>query len=177
MQVCSESKEILNHVGLQLKILYDLVKERKDLRRIQKVMTSIDNDLNTVGEKILDIDDTIGKMSVTLDELKEEAKHIETSVVADPKTGRIQMSASYDKLKRRHRKYNSKLAYYCHLYHVLEHQIAAQKLANEMAKEGFNDGDMMALVDDELMETKRKREAMKVGPHFGKLLTKFVEEN
>jgi hypothetical protein len=173
MEVCSENKEILNHVGLQLKVLYDLVKERKNLRKIQDVMTRIDNDLNKVGENILDLDDTIGKMAVTLEELKEEAKHIHTSIVADPSTGKILMSHSYDKLKRRHRKYLKKLNYYCHLYHVIEHQIAAQKLANEMAREGFIDGDEFNFLEEDIESVKMRRDAMKIGPHFNKLLQEF----
>ena len=174
MEVCSDNKEILNNVGLQLKILYDLVKERKQLRKIQDTMTRIDKDLNKVGENILDIDDTIGKMSITLDELKEESKNISTAVVADPKTGRISMMKSYEKLKRRHRMYTKKLAYYCHLYHVLEHQIKAQRLANEMKRDGFESLDFPSLTEEEMDGFNVKREAMKIGPHFGKILQDFA---
>ena len=72
MEVCADAKELLNHASMQLKMLSTVLYEGRNYVRANELMDRIMSDLDKAGEKILDIDDTIGKMSITLEELKEE---------------------------------------------------------------------------------------------------------
>ena len=117
----------------------------------------------------MEIDETIGNLSITLNVLKEEGKLIATSVVADPTTHRVSLSKSYATLMRRYKYYKKKLLYYCHLHTVLVHQIEAQRLANELKKLGLA-ADDFDYEDNEAEKLLNRRKAVKAGPHINKLL-------
>ena len=174
MEVCADAKESLNHASMQLRMLSTVLYEGRNYVRANELMDRIMSDLDKAGEKILDIDDTIGKMSITLEELKEENEHIKTSAPAVSMTDEVTPSMMHGKLTRKHHMYSKKLAYYCHLYSVLKHQMEAQRLANEMRREGFESLEFMPSIEGEIGDYTGKREAMKIGPHFGKILQDFA---
>lgn len=171
IESCITNKDKLNNVGLHLGTLRKLVRERKENDKIERYMSLIDAELTQIGESIIDIDETIGNLSITLNELKEEGKRIVTSVVIDHTTGEMNLSRSYDVLLRRYNLFSKKLEYYCHQHAVLVHQIEAQRLANDMRGMGFEPIEF----EDTDIDTKRK--ATRLGPRINKLLDDFVNKS
>lgn len=174
VNTCVVNKDKLSNVALNLNTLRVLVHERNDKRKIQHYMTIVDNELNEIGESILDIDDAIGKLSITLNELQEEGALLASTstIVADPNTGKVSMTQSLESLYRRYKRYQRKLEYYCHVHASLKHQIEAQRIANDIRRMGFDPFEF----GDEGDKVKMRKEAMKVGPHFSKLLDDLVNE-
>lgn len=172
--LCQKDKDLLNTVEQYLRAAKPLLDTGTDKPRIKKLIMASEDHLDTVGEDLLKLDEMIGKLAVTLEELKEEHKNIKmvTSIIADPKTGRVKAKESFAQLVRRHRKYSKKLEYYCHLYMTLHHQVESQRLANEMKREGYDGFDDILVDDDEMLV----RKAVKAGPHVNRMLENFISK-
>lgn len=175
MDLCQKDKDLLNTVAQYLNTAKPLLDNGTDKPKIKKLIMASEDHLDEVGADLIKLDEMIGKLAVTLNELKERHARIivKTAIVADPVTGRIKAKDTYDQLARRHKKFSKKLEYYCHLYMTLHHQVESQRLANEMKEEGYDGFDDLFVDDEKMLE----RKAIRAGPHVNRMLRGFVNKS
>jgi hypothetical protein len=151
-EICERSREKLNSVGLHFSAMSKLTSQTK----IDAYTEEIETTLDSIGQDILELDDVIGRLSATLNQLQ-IAHTINTGAAF----------SSTNALKRRYELFKKRVAYYCHVRMVLIHQIEAQKLANDLQELGveMSDDGSDSGSDDEL-----KQKAMLAGPHVSRML-------
>lgn len=170
MDLCVEAEEILNHVRPQLILANTLFKKKQNKKKFKELIWNVNDELETVGEKIIELTNVLSEMVNTLDILKEEGMRVQTSVVVNPKTGKMSSKDSLMKLVKRYDKYKKKLKLYCLRYNILKQQIEAQKIENELKQYG-SDPDTSDDDDDSIILNSKPT---RMGPHLKKMLEDFT---
>lgn len=176
MNICRKDTDLLKTIKLYLTTVKPLIETKSQKGRAVKLLLAADDGLEEVRKDLEKLDKVVSNLTDTLNELKKENMNTEskvhTSKVINLKTGKPSAKKTLEELGWRHEKFSKILSYYCHLYMHLHHQIEGQRLANEMKRDGYDGFDGMDTDDSE--EEQLKRKAVVAGPHVRKMLQDFV---